>query len=86
MVFNHDETLMANPTATGSVEIYDMNTKIRLQTVARPAPNTKENQWGHTVWCCAFTDNDRELVTGHADGQLWWWGVLFGDAKRVNPK
>lgn len=77
MVFNDPETLMANPTgATGTVEIYDMRTETRLQTVSRPSPPKNEKQYGHSVWCCAFCDNDRELITGHADGQLWWWEVV----------
>ena len=74
MAFNRDETLMANPTVGGDVEIYDLQTKTLRQTVSRPQPND-DNRYGNNVWCCAFCGEDRTLATGHADGQVWFWTV-----------
>ena len=75
MVFNWDETLMANPAFGGRVEVYDMQTKTHRQTITRPAPEDETNRYGNSVWCCTFYNNDKQLVTGHVDGQIWWWQV-----------
>ena len=79
LALNQAETLLANPIgAWGEVQIYDLGTRSLFQTIRRPHPKYKFfTERVESVWACAFCwgETERELVTGHYDGALWFWSL-----------
>lgn len=76
MALSRDEKLFATPLGeAGALTVYDRERREQTQTFRRPQPESENNRWGNNVWCVAFAPDGKTVVTGHADGEIWAWGL-----------
>lgn len=76
IALDREETLFAVPAgASGRIEVYDLPRRQRRRFFHRPHRESGGKYGKNNVWCAAFSPDGKELATGFADGEIWFWDV-----------
>ncbi len=68
-----DELLITGGNSAGLDLTLTLLTRPGDVVLRRPAFDATRPSSANT-WCCGF-DGQEHVITGHGDGELWWWGI-----------